>query len=711
MQPVAAINFTAQGSPVLKFQRAGLLAVLYSALVLLGVFVAMPSLAAERNLLLNGDLSGGSNDVPEHWTMSPGVPPGSLGWSRAEGEPPALEVTSVGFLSRNYFWIQTVKLDQAGWYRMRALVKTGHPNIEAVIQVLGNRGSAYAVQSGENWSPFEVYFKVVNPNEAAGIGCGVRGARGGRAFFRGLTLSRIFGAPPDGSRRLDIGTDIDLPAPEMQPFVEENIPGSERAALRAVELAKAPSDETLPGDVLTVRVIFSILLAFVALALLDWRYGIAVTPLEARAIGKSAIVAGFLCLTLLGTWLVTRVEYVPGHGFFLVEPHAEAGDEPHYLVMINSLLLTRSLHLQAAYDDVERGGFEAGVLARGTRLDRHTIVVNRRTGHRATGMVAGPNGGWWHRDPRSEFSPSPAVYGISVHPPGFPMLMALAVAPMRPRAAEVEPDVGFILMLFAWLGVVATYFVGRQVGMDRRWAMLAAAILFVASPWLPYARTYFAESTIGLALILGLWALMSELPILATLAAAAGAIMKPPFAIVAGGFFIEEVRERHWKDAVKIGAMLALALPVLTILARNFWLYRRVLPMSQFVKTLVDPDEGLLLYAPWTIFGFLACGYAFCSPSKEARLARTMALPLFLYLLAVSSVGFGAGYCYGPRYWVAFMPWLALGTVEAMRRMGRYSRALCMVLIVCGVAMAIPGALRYPQLFNRPALDAWRGFH
>jgi hypothetical protein len=247
--------------------------------------------------------------------------------------------------------------------------------------------------------------------------------------------------------------------------------------------------------------------------------------------------------------------------------------------------------------------------------------------------------------------------------------------------------------------------------MGRRWAMTAASILFVASPWLPYSRSYFAESAIGLALILGLWALMLDLPILATLAAAAGAIMKPPFAIVAGGFLIEEIRERRWKDAIKMGAVLALALPLLSILAHNFWLYRSVSPMSQFVKTLVDPVEGLLWYAPWTIFGFVFCGSAFFSTSEDARMGRAMALPLFLYLLAVSSVGFGPGYCYGPRYWVAYMPWLALATVEAMRRMGRYPRVVCIAMILCGVAMAIPGALRYPQLFNRPALDAWRAFY
>jgi hypothetical protein len=686
-------------------------------LLSLSLLVTIPAFAAEQNLLLNSDLGAGSDDAPEHWTMSPDAPPGSFGWERSPGASPALEITTIGILSHNY-WSQTVSLEQAGWYRFRALVKTANPGSRAAVQVSGTRGSAIAIESAENWTPLEVYFKVVNPNESVAIGCGARGARGGRAFFRDLSLSRIFGAPPNGSHRLDIGEDLaDLPAPEINPLAEEDFSGPERGALRGVELAKAAPDESLLRDVLRLRVLAAVLLAFALITLLDWRYGSATTSgkipggyLQDRELRRSAGVAAFLCLTLLGTWLVTRLEYVPGHGFYVVEPHATQGDEPHYLVMINGLLLTHSLHVQTVYDDVDRGGPEAGVIARETRLDRHTIVVNQRTGHRAMGIIKGVNGGLWHRDPRPEFAPSPDTYEISVHPPGFPVLIAAALSLMRPRAAEVEPEVGFILMLIAWLGVVVTYFVGRQTGMSRGWAILAASILFLASPWLPYSRAYFAESTIGLAIILGVWALLSDLPILAALAAGAAAAMKPPFALVAAGFFGEEVRERRWKDAVKIAAVLALGLPALAIIAHNFALHRRVLPMSQLIKTLFDPVEGLLLYAPWTIFGFLACARAFFPLAEDMRLARTMSLPLFLYLIAVSSVGYGAGYCYGPRYWVAFMPWLALGAVEAMRRGGRYQRAICGVLVLFGVAMAIPGALRYPQLFAMPAFDAWRGF-
>ncbi len=674
----------------------------------LSLFVALPSFAAEQNLLLNGDLSLGSAEMPDHWTITPGAPPGSFRWSHIQGASATLEIANINQQFGDIYWRQTVKLVQPGWYYLRADVKTENPSTGAAIRIWGSHPRAVRIQSNQNWAPIEVYFKVSEPSEVVQIGCGVRAIPAGRAFFRNLTLRRISGAPPLDSRQLEITPASDLP-------------DSERAALGGVELAKPPPDESLSSHVLNFNVVASVLFVWAALTCLDWRYRIVASGRDARRrffqdreVRKSAVVAVFLCLMLLGMWLVTHVEYLSGHGFYAVEPRAVGGDEPHYLVMINSLLLKRDLHLQTLYDDVAQGGPEAGVMFRGVELGRHTMVVNRITGHRAMGIM---KDGVWQRNPEPEFAPSPDVYEIPAHPAGFPILMALAVAPMQPRAREVEPDVGFILMLIAWLGVVATYFVGRQVGMGRGWAMLAASMLFAASPWLAYSRAYFAESTIGLALILGLWALMSDVPILAALAVAAGAIVKPAFSLVGAGFLVEEIRERRWKNAIKITVVLGI--PALAILANNFWLHRRFLVLSvepsfqlrRLVDTLFDPVEGLLLYAPWTIFGFLACARASLSVSEDSRLARTMALPLFFYLVVVSSIGFGAGWCYGPRYWVAFLPWLSLGTVEAIRRSGRYQRAICAVFVFYGVALAIPGALRYPQLFYRPVLDAWRGFY
>jgi hypothetical protein len=669
--------------------------IVFFLLFVMGMMSIPTALAGQANLLLNGDLSTGSGDTPEHWRRTPLAPPGALKWSPA-GE---LEIDTAAGQLRSFYWNQAVELTEPGWYLLHAEVKTDNPSVRATLKVQGAHSEGGITESNAEWTPIEVYFKVAG-SEKVHIGCGARGISAGSAFFRSLSLIGIAGAPPSGARLIDLTPVLELPRSEI-------------SALHDVEVARAPADESLWGEVLSFRVIATLLLVFAALTYLDRRYSgdrnNRTRFFDNRELRKSAGVAAFLCLTLLGTWLVTRVEFLPGHGFYVITPHAVGGDEPHYLIMINSLLLKHDLQLKPVYDDVDHGGPEAGVMSRGIELDRHTIVVNRRTGRRAMDTP------WYAASP--EFAGSSDTYEVPVHPAGFPLLMALAVAPMEPRAREVEPDVGFVLMLIAWLGIVATYFVGRQVGMGRGWAILAASILFAASPWLAYSRAYFAETTIGIALIFGLWALMSDLPIFAALAAGAGAIMKPPFALVGAGFLVEEVREKRWKDAIKIAVVLGL--PGLEILGYNLWVHRNPLEMgfhwslqfSELANTLFGYREGVLLYAPWAIFGFIACAVALVSRSNHSRLLRTIALPLFLYLLVLSSTGFGAGYCYGPRYWIAFMPWLALGTVEATRRSGRYQQAVCALLVLFAIGLAIPGALRYPQLFRRSVLDAWRGFY
>ena len=147
--------------------------------------------AAEPNLLLNGDLSAGSADAPQHWTMTPGALPRSFRWSHTQGAPAALEVATVRGYLRNIYWSQTVNLAQPGWYHLRAEVKTENSGTEAAIKIRGAHATAVTTQANDQWKPIEVYFKVADP-EAVQIGCGVRATLTGRAFFRDLALSRMF---------------------------------------------------------------------------------------------------------------------------------------------------------------------------------------------------------------------------------------------------------------------------------------------------------------------------------------------------------------------------------------------------------------------------------------------------------------------------------------------------------------------------------------
>src|SRR5208283_2484302 len=260
-------------------------------LVVLIVMGAIPAFARQPNLLLNGDLSSGSNDTPRDWTRSALALPGSLKWSPA-GE---LEIDTGAAQFRVFYWNQTVTLAEPGWYHLRAEAKTDNPGVRAALKIEGAGSTGGATESNLEWKPIEIYFKVA-ASENVKIGCGVRGISAGNARFRNLTLTGIAGAPPGGARLIDLTPVLDLPRSEIK-------------ALHDVDLAQAPADESLWADVLNVRVIAALLLIFAVLTYLDRRYA---GGRVARAgffkdyeLRKSAAVAAFLCFTLLGTWLVT----------------------------------------------------------------------------------------------------------------------------------------------------------------------------------------------------------------------------------------------------------------------------------------------------------------------------------------------------------------------------------------------------------------------
>jgi len=442
------------------------------------------------------------------------------------------------------------------------------------------------------------------------------------------------------------------------------------------------------------------------------------TPTDMSDLYRSLGVGAVFCLALLLILAVTHVEFVPGAGLRIVTPAAVLSDEPYYIMAINGLLYDHVFQLQEVYQRVAQGGWEAGLRFRGALFPHHTILVDLRTGQH----------GLWSHTKYARLSPRWAIrlermlgtYEVSAHPMAFPALMALLIAPFHPMIDHVEREVALLLALISWLGMLLTYLVARRSGMTRGWAMLSALLLVFASPWLAYSRSYFPESTIGLSLIVALWALAAERPMLAAFAAAVAGIFKPLFAVVGAGFIVDEIREARWPDALRMGLVLSLC--GLGLVAFNYWLARTPLisgvqgwfwasDLHQLYDTFLEPADGILVFVPWTIIGFLGIASTFAFSCSDSILLRRMAVPIGLYLVVISSFGSGPGLCYGPRYWVAFLPWLAIATIQVMRRAGRVARVVCALLVLVAAAIAIPGALRYPQLFLQPPSAAWRGLY
>jgi hypothetical protein len=78
-------------------------------------------------------------------------------------------------------------------------------------------------------------------------------------------------------------------------------------------------------------------------------------------------------LSILGVILgpLILLFFIP---FYLI-PNIYSGDEPHYLILANSIRFDRDLELGSDYEGVRNGSNRAGKIFTGKPLDHHTVIT------------------------------------------------------------------------------------------------------------------------------------------------------------------------------------------------------------------------------------------------------------------------------------------------------------------------------------------------
>ena len=448
--------------------------------------------------------------------------------------------------------------------------------------------------------------------------------------------------------------------------------------------------------------------------------GRAVLPLLRPSVRWLPFAALFAIYVVLG-----HVDYLPDsripprHGpFRRGDPYATSGDEPHYMLVINSLLFDRDVRLDADYARVHAGGSDAGQAFRGVRwLGGHSLLVDPATGRNVKCSSA-----CRHEDYAALAAPQPdLVFQVPAHPLAYPILMAALALPFRaPSPVEAEVLVGRFSILIAFGGVVLAYACARRGGLSSRNAALCAVLLGLASPWLVYLRAYYSESSIGLFLALGFLALQLGRPFLAGLGAGVAMAMKPVFLLVALAWIAERLWARRPREAIALAGSSGLC--AIALLAVNMAVLHTPLvggagpifwstdPWS-LIDPLLEPTHGLFLFAPWTIVPFAWAPFALrrSDSDGEGRLSvearRQIVLPSLACAAAFGSLGFGPGLCYGPRYFVPLLPLLALLAVDFAFAKGSTWRVLSLAALgLASLAIALSSVPQYHQLFSQPPL-------
>ncbi len=635
--------------------------------------------------------------MPEAWRVYPPDRCESFEWFHPKGAPAELRLHHA--VGDSTAWSQVVGVTP-GWYYLSADLRSEGMG-RAFLALGPDNASVLSEWKTPDWQR-EGFYIGVKASADVQVRCGLISADNtAEASFRQVSLIRISGYPPAGAQRAV----LDTPPPQPRSAKTHD----------------------------WIRICITSLLAILSLVFLWFRVeqpALSTTERSAQSEGPQSrasltassivsksisshasrsVIALTFGLLLLITVALTITSWSPSVGFSVVSPRAVNSDEPQYILVINSLLFDHDLEVQDDYERVALGGLQAGAAFPHTNLDHHSIRVNPHTGRHAFASLSAPDSA----APCDPAFASPDVYEVPSHPVAFPALMALILAPFHPALGEVEGEASVILAIISWLAAVVTFLAGRSLGMNRAKAMLAALLLMVASPWLPYARSFFPASTIGLALIVALWALIEERMILAGLAAGFTAILNPPFAVVGVGFVLDEMIAGHRRNALTL--LIVLGSCAAALVTFNYWLAMTplisgnggLLPFSigRLYETFLAPEHGLFIFAPWTIVVFLAIPFAFGSAHPWSRALRAMVMPISLFTILM---GCGApGLCYGPRYWIPFLPWFALAAIEVIGRARRPAVIAWGLVVLLSALIAIPGALRYAELFSQPPWAAW----
>jgi len=444
--------------------------------------------------------------------------------------------------------------------------------------------------------------------------------------------------------------------------------------------------------------------------------------MNGRIVEKGGLLIFFLAL-LAFMWAMSRHVYHPTTGEIqTIIPQVFSGDEPHYLMVVNSILFDRDLELQDDYRRVGNGSFQAGVNFKGKWLDHHTILVDPKSGRTQVWNSVFKLGeretcsghdcvGFKRMSP--EFQDLTDVREFSSHPIGFPGLIAILLAPFPLALWQVEEGMLVIILIVSWITLVLTYILARRLGLTALQSLFGVFLLAFASPWLVYSRSYYAEPILGFFLVLGIFAMSSHRPIFAGLAICVALWIKPPFLLVGIGWLLERFLSREWKQGIYLGLMMGLG--GMIFLTFNYFVTGKLFiggnaDLTQAwgfpsALTLYDMQYGLLLFVPWLLI-LMVGGVAFLLNNlkigPEATIfVRQVWISSLLFFLLISAYIYLGGSCYGPRFWVPFLPLFAVATILFVVQAGKFIQWLAWGLGILSVFIAIPGAIFYRNVWDQ----------
>jgi hypothetical protein len=419
-----------------------------------------------------------------------------------------------------------------------------------------------------------------------------------------------------------------------------------------------------------------------------------------RMLGNEKVFIGALGVLLL---IPQAFNHLDGHARLRpTGARACSGDEPHYLLLLNSVLNDRDLDLANNYVSVHQGSLQAGEAFAGSALDHHVVYY-----------VRGERRWWsdfydvkhWKRDASGWPIPTPARElpdelksspERSYHLPGSTLLLAPVLYPFR-GTRLLEPAAILLSAIATFFGMLAFRELIREQGFPPAVVNAATLLTCAGTPVLHYSRSFFNEPLL-LALGVGAYALAlsKDRYLWAAILIGLGMQMKPPFLLLAIPLAADLLWKRRLRALVMMGMPLLgsslLLLTVNWVLFGSPWRPPVVFvagdPIVGIRGLLLSTEHGLFLFAPMALIA--AIGWPFAI-RRRPRESCVIGFGFLLYFLAMATwLTWDGGHCYGPRYAVPVIPLFMVPFGLALAWAVRFWRlALTGIALVCAFSLYI----------------------
>lgn len=387
-----------------------------------------------------------------------------------------------------------------------------------------------------------------------------------------------------------------------------------------------------------------------------------------------------LLIVMLACILIVLPLVLPSGTQWFPRPGIYSGDEPHYLVILNSLRWDRDLELRNNYLGVAHGSDQAGRVFRGQSLDHH---VSFYRGNRLffwndvfEAVPAEPTQPAWRLRPGADAALKDAPE-YPMHPVGLPAIAALLL--WRCGSPNSLEQGAVILTTVVTLAGYLLYrqLLARMTG--SRFAIEVTALaVFIASPLWFYGRTFLTEAYVTTAII-GALVLAQRWPFLSGVALAAAITIKPQLAMLGPVLAFPALQRRDLPTVARLAvAPIAAVASIFVLNARFFgsplhgsypFLWGN--PLDGGWNVLFSSRHGLLPFAPFLAIAVLGFGRL---RGRGPLPWQVLASAALLFLLTSCWRYWTGGWCYGPRLMVPCIPLLAVGLIGPLEPGARFRR-------------------------------------